>query len=251
MAWAWRGVAERRRKGHAVGTEHGESVAYSCNYPALLVMIIILLRGWNVFAPQPRLHFRAWVDELIKTFHWLARWVTYSFSLSSLLQVTGSLVHWQNNITHCERRDTGKRCNQQNWGRAPSTSVHQWQSVCIRTACLYVCVPRQGSCLIIRAKSANRLDWETPGIHLSKFHHWTRHSIASAHPEWCLTNRHSGMFLAEKFVSVTCKKLVTKTVFRGQNVSLIKSQSSTTPCETQKGHFQKISLLSSLVMYRV
>lgn len=118
-------------------------------------------------------------------------------------------------------------------------------------AYMCVCVPRQGSCLIIRAKSANRLDWETPSIHLSKFHHWTRHSIASAHPEWCLTNRHSGMFLAEKFVSVTCKKLVTKTVFRGQNVSLIKSQSSTTPCETQKGHFQKISLLSSLVMYRV
>lgn len=213
-------------------------------------MIIILLRGWNVFAPQPRLHFQAWVDELIKTFHWLARWVTYSFSLSSLLQVTGSLVHWQNNITHCERRDTGKRCNQQNWGRAPSTSVHQWQSVCIRTACLYVCV-----CSPTRFLPHNQgKECEQVGlgnVHLSKFHHWTRHSIASAHPEWCLTNRHSGMFLAEKFVSVTCKKLVTKTVFRGQNVSLIKSQSSTTPCETQKGHFQKISLLSSLVMYRV
>lgn len=87
--WHERGVAERRRKGHAAGTEHGESVAYSCNYPALLVMIIILLREWNVFAPQPRLHFRAWVDELIKTFHWLARWVACDIQFLARLASPG------------------------------------------------------------------------------------------------------------------------------------------------------------------
>lgn len=141
-------------------------------------MIIILLREWNLFAPQPcpLLHFRTWSDELIKNFP-LTGWLSGMWhTLSLYLLLSPSFSRW---LAHsftgkiASQRPTfrganiGKRCNQQNWGKAlyfvhfnsPMTSsVHSD----ILPVCVCVCGLRQGDCLIIRAESADRSGWETP-----------------------------------------------------------------------------------------
>ena len=136
--WYERG-AEWRREGGAGGG--GYIAVYSCNYPTLLVMIIILIREWNFVCPSasPTASFwKRWINKNFPLAAWVAcdilslslslsLSVSLSLSLSSTLFFPPSLSRWAAHSFTGEiasqrptfrRVNIGKRCNQQNWGKA-------------------------------------------------------------------------------------------------------------------------------------